>query len=129
MIYKKGSYDFFPRFYSMTPSYSQPNSRVIIYSAERESIYLKNIEIISAENTYSDKVGFYRELTLDKYNEEKRLNYVGLELFSHKNTDLSKYWGEGDITVILRYVNSSGEEDDIVFEFKLSQGRTIAWTM
>ncbi len=127
MIYKKGEYEFFPRFYTLARSYSSPNSRIIIYSAKQTSIYIESVEIVSSRETYSDQIVFEKRFLLDKFNDEKKQAYTSIELFDHTNTDLPDYWSEGDITVTLRYFDYAGEEDSIIFAFKLWKGKDIAW--
>ncbi len=58
--------------------------------------------------------------------EEIELKYSQLLLFDQKNNYLKKYWQEGDITVILYYVNGGGQGGEIVFEFMLWKGKEVA---
>ncbi len=127
VIYKKGNYEFFPRFYSLTRSYSAPSSRLIIYSSLETEIHLKKIILESAEGTYSDEISFERVITLDNFDEERNSNFVGLPLFDQNNTNLSKYWEEGDIRVTLSYADNSDKNEVIIFEFKLWKGREVVW--
>jgi len=127
VIYKKGNYAFFPRFYSMTKSYTNPGSRLIVYSSSQQTIYLKNVKIISAEGTYSNERDIGRRLKLDKYSEDRQSGYVDVALFNEENLYMENYWSEGDITVQLQYVSSSGENEELVFEFALRKRREIVW--
>ena len=127
VIYKKGEYEFFPRFYTLSRSYSDPSSLLVIYSSSRSEIYLKNITIESAKRTYTDTIEFERMVSLDKFSEEHKSNYVSLSLFSSENTVLSEYWREGDIRVVLKYIDGAESINEIAFEFMLWKGREIVW--
>jgi hypothetical protein len=127
VIYKKGSYKFFPRFYTLSRSYTDPYSVLIIYSESNKEIYLNKITIESAKGTYTDQIEFEKTISLDDFNDERNSNFVALRLFNSKSIDLTKYWAEGDIKVTLDYIDNSGSKKEIVFEFELWKGREIVW--
>jgi len=126
VIYKKGDYEFFPRFYTLSKSYSQPGALFLISSPDMKSIFLESIVLESHDRIHRDVVEFTKETLLDKRNEKEGLNYAALRIFGIDDTDLSKYWDAGDIRVIVNY-RVGGEQESLVFEFKLRKGREIVW--
>jgi len=126
IIYKQGEYRFFPRFYTLSKSYSKPGALLVISSATRKKVFLESVTLESQDRQYRDIVEYKKEIPLDRYNEEEGRNYIGLPVFGIENTDLSKYWDAGDIRVILSY-REGGELQILTFEFKLRTGREIVW--
>ena len=55
------------------------------------------------------------------------MGYVRLALFNKKNTDLKKYWNEGDIKITVNYEINNGEKESIFFEFELFSEGKIDW--
>ncbi|SMF65719.1 hypothetical protein SAMN02745866_04222 [Alteromonadaceae bacterium Bs31] len=126
VIYKKGEYEFFPRFYTLSRSYSNPGALLVVSSSVRKSIFLESVVLESADKTHRDTVEFSQETMLDRRNEKEGLNYASLPVFEIDETELTKYWESGDIRVIVNY-RVGGKKESLIFEFELRKGREIVW--
>lgn len=126
VIYEQGEYRFFPRFYTLSKSYSQPGALLVISSGTRKNVFLESVVLESHNGLHRDIVEYKRELSFDQYNEEEGRNYIGLPLFRLENTKLSKYWEAGDIRVIVSY-REGGDLKNLIFEFELRKESAIIW--
>lgn len=125
--YVQDDYIFRPNFSNFSPQAGPGNSFLIITSLSEKSIYLENVELISATGSIT-KVNFNKRFDFEEKNsQDTDKRKVLIPLFNKKNVDLQKYWDAGDIKVKLNYRGSDEQQKSIFFEYKLSRELKMAW--
>lgn len=116
-----------PRFRTLTSSFPVPYSNFFFYSKSGTTLTVEYAEIRSSLGTHTHEVTFNRELTLNRRDDNSGIYTGGFKAFSNENTELEKYWPEGDIDVTLHFSQDGGNTQTINFNFVLSTFRDIAW--